>query len=71
MHYDVLGGPIFREREMPRTLELAVARADGRGGETEEMRAYAARSARRQARACVTCLLKLSARWVLPIVNPN
>jgi cyclic dehypoxanthinyl futalosine synthase len=45
MHYDVLGDPIFREREMPRMLELAVARADGRGGETEEMRQYAARSA--------------------------
>jgi cyclic dehypoxanthinyl futalosine synthase len=45
MHYDVLGDPIFREREMPRMLELAVARADGKGGETEEMRQYAARSA--------------------------
>ncbi|TAK19156.1 MAG: dehypoxanthine futalosine cyclase [Acidobacteria bacterium] len=45
MHYDVLGDPIFREREVPRMLELAVARADGRAGETEEMRAYAARSA--------------------------
>ncbi len=45
MHYDVLGDPIFREREMPRMLELAVARSDGRGGETDEMRAYAARSA--------------------------
>jgi cyclic dehypoxanthinyl futalosine synthase len=45
MHYDVLGDPIFREREVPRMLELAVARADGRGGETEEMRRYAARSA--------------------------
>ena len=45
MHYDVLGDPIFREREVPRMLELAVARTDGRGGETDEMRAYAARSA--------------------------
>jgi cyclic dehypoxanthinyl futalosine synthase len=45
MHYDVLGDPIFRERDVPRMLELAVARADGRGGETEEMRQYAARSA--------------------------
>ncbi len=44
MHYDVLGAPIFREREVPRMLELAVARADGRGGETDEMRGYAARS---------------------------
>lgn len=46
MHYDVLGGPIFREREMPRMRELAVSRVDGRGGESEEMKAYAARSAR-------------------------
>jgi len=45
MHYDVLGDPIFREREVPRMRELAVARTDGRGGETDEMRAYAARSA--------------------------
>jgi cyclic dehypoxanthinyl futalosine synthase len=45
MHYDVLGGPIFRERDVPRMRELAVARHDGRGGETEEMRQYAARSA--------------------------
>lgn len=45
MHYDVLGDPIFREREVPRMLELAVARHDGRGGETEEMRQYVARSA--------------------------
>src|SRR5215217_2931690 len=36
MHYDVLGGPIFREREVPRMLELAVARADGRPGEADD-----------------------------------
>ena len=29
MHYDVLGDPIFRERDVPRMLELATARADG------------------------------------------
>lgn len=46
MHYDVLGGPVFREREVPRMRELAVARHDGRGGESEDMKAYAARSAR-------------------------
>ena len=56
MHYDVLGDPIFREREVPRMLELAVARTDGRGGETDEMRAYAARSAAgKRARAAVAC----------------
>src|SRR4026209_1097751 len=44
MHYDVLGDPIFREREVPRMLELAVARADGRGGEADDLLGYEARS---------------------------
>jgi cyclic dehypoxanthinyl futalosine synthase len=50
MHYEILGGPIFREREVPRMLELAVARADGAAGEAEELRAYEARSAAGRAR---------------------
>jgi cyclic dehypoxanthinyl futalosine synthase len=45
MHYDVLGDPIFRQRDVPRMLELAVARTDGRGGEAEDLRGYEARSA--------------------------
>jgi cyclic dehypoxanthinyl futalosine synthase len=45
MHYDVLGDPIFRERDVPRMLELAVARHDGRAGEADDLRAYEARSA--------------------------
>jgi cyclic dehypoxanthinyl futalosine synthase len=45
MHYDVLGGPVFRDREVPRMLELAVARADGSGGEAADLAAYEARSA--------------------------
>jgi cyclic dehypoxanthinyl futalosine synthase len=45
MHYDVLGDPIFRQRDVPRMLELAVARNDGRGGEAEDLRSYEARSA--------------------------
>lgn len=45
MHYDVLGDPIFRERDVPRMRELAVARADGRAGEAEDLREYEARSA--------------------------
>jgi cyclic dehypoxanthinyl futalosine synthase len=45
MHYDVLGDPIFRERDVPRMRELAVARHDGRGGEAEDLRGYEARSA--------------------------
>jgi cyclic dehypoxanthinyl futalosine synthase len=44
MHYDVLGGPVFRERDIPRRLSLATARADGRAGEAEDLRGYAARS---------------------------
>jgi cyclic dehypoxanthinyl futalosine synthase len=46
MHYDVLGGPVFRERAIPRRLALAVARADGRAGEAEDLRGYAARTPR-------------------------
>jgi cyclic dehypoxanthinyl futalosine synthase len=45
MHYDVLGGPVFRDRDVPRMLELAVARADGSGGEAADLAAYEARSA--------------------------
>jgi cyclic dehypoxanthinyl futalosine synthase len=52
MHYDILGDPIFREREVPRMRELAVARTDGRTGEAEDLAGYAARSAAgRKARA--------------------
>jgi cyclic dehypoxanthinyl futalosine synthase len=29
MHYEILGEPVFRERDVPRMLELAVARHDG------------------------------------------
>ena len=45
MHYEILGGPIFREREVPRMLELAVARADGDNARPAELANYAARSA--------------------------
>jgi cyclic dehypoxanthinyl futalosine synthase len=44
MHYEILGDPVFRERAVPRMLELAVARADGRGGEAEDLAGYEARS---------------------------
>jgi cyclic dehypoxanthinyl futalosine synthase len=44
MHYEILGEPVFRERDVPRMLELAVARSDGRGGEAEDLLSYAARS---------------------------
>jgi hypothetical protein len=45
MHYEVLGDPIFREREVPRTLELATARPGGEAGMPDDLRRYPARSA--------------------------
>ena len=44
MHYEILGDPIFREREIPRMLELATARIDGDTSVPEELRNYPARS---------------------------
>jgi cyclic dehypoxanthinyl futalosine synthase len=44
MHYEVLGDPIFRERDVPRMLSLGVARADGDTSVPEELRNYPARS---------------------------
>ena len=45
MHYEILGEPVFREREVPRMLELAVARHDGDTSRPAELSNYAARSA--------------------------
>jgi cyclic dehypoxanthinyl futalosine synthase len=44
MHYERLGAPIFREREIPRMLELATAREDGDTTMPEELKQYPARS---------------------------
>ncbi len=44
MHYNVLGDPFFRAREVPRILELATARADGEAGMPDELLKYPARS---------------------------
>ncbi|MGE3177298.1 MAG: cyclic dehypoxanthinyl futalosine synthase [Vicinamibacterales bacterium] len=44
MHYEILGDPIFRERAVPRMLELATARADGDTSVPQELRLYPARS---------------------------
>jgi hypothetical protein len=44
MHYEILGDPIFREREVPRMLHLAVARADGDTSRPPEINRYAART---------------------------
>jgi cyclic dehypoxanthinyl futalosine synthase len=44
MHYDVLGDPIFRERDVPRMLELATSRLAGDTSTPAELRLYPARS---------------------------
>ena len=44
MHYEVLGDPIFRERDVPRMLALATAREDGDGSVPDELKHYPARS---------------------------
>jgi len=44
MHYEILGEPIFRERDVPRMLALATARADADGSVPDELRNYEARS---------------------------
>jgi hypothetical protein len=44
MHYEVLGDPIFREREIPRVLALATARAEGDTSVPAELANYEARS---------------------------
>jgi cyclic dehypoxanthinyl futalosine synthase len=44
MHYVLLGDPIFRERQVPRMLELATAREDGDVSVPEELLKYPARS---------------------------
>jgi cyclic dehypoxanthinyl futalosine synthase len=45
MHYEIQGDPIFRERDVPRMLELAVARVEGDTSRPPEIGRYAARSA--------------------------
>jgi cyclic dehypoxanthinyl futalosine synthase len=44
MHYEVLGDPVFREREVPRMLELATAREAGDAHVPDELSNYPARS---------------------------
>jgi cyclic dehypoxanthinyl futalosine synthase len=44
MHYEILGDPIVRERDVPRMLSLATARADGDSTIPEELKNYPARS---------------------------
>jgi cyclic dehypoxanthinyl futalosine synthase len=44
MHYELLGDPIFRAREVPRMMALASARAEGDTTVPEELKNYPARS---------------------------
>ena len=44
MHYERLGDPVFREREVPRMLSLGKAREDGDTSVPDELRQYPARS---------------------------
>ena len=44
MHYEVLGDPICRDREVPRMMELATSRADGETSVPAELAGYPARS---------------------------
>ncbi len=50
MHYEILGDPVFRERDVPRLLALATARAEGDDSRAPELERYAARSAAEKAR---------------------
>jgi hypothetical protein len=44
MHYEILGDPIFRERDVPRMLSLARARAEGDTHVPAELLNYEART---------------------------
>jgi hypothetical protein len=44
MHYEILGDPFFRQQQVPRQLELAVARAEGDTSRAPEVDHYPARS---------------------------
>ena len=75
MHYEILGDPIFRERAVPRMLELAVARADGDTSRAPEVVNYPARSAGREESPPDGSLIGRMpsvhrAAWVLPIAAP-
>ncbi len=44
MHYELLGDPVFHERDVPRKLSLATARNEGDTSVPEELKNYPARS---------------------------
>ena len=79
MHYEILGDPIFRERDVPRMLSLATARADGAGGEAPELGsippaagpAKRLRSSRCRSIAPPGCCRSPSRRFAMPGFGPN
>ena len=50
MHYEVLGDPLYRQQDIPRMRELAVARDGAAGGVGAEARRYPPRSRREKMR---------------------
>ena len=82
MHYDVLGDPMFRMRQVPRMLSLATARADGSAGEAPDAMPYPARSREGKHRRSMRYVTSLIANpishpmpyyrvaWLLPISQP-
>jgi cyclic dehypoxanthinyl futalosine synthase len=44
MHYEILGDPVFLEKDIPRMLSLATARAEGDNSVPDELKKYPARS---------------------------
>ena len=62
MHYDILGEPMFRLREIPRRFGLDVARADGDSRVPEELSNYAARSRAAKAGRSTPATAESSAR---------
>ncbi len=70
MHYEILGDPIFRERDVPRMLELATARADGDTSVPDELRQLSGAQPRRARQLRVVQLIRYHAAWILPIAEP-
>ena len=75
MHYEILGDPMFRLRDVPRMLELATARTDGDTSVPVELLNYPARSAagKRQRRVRPDqsrAMIAYRAAWVCPIASP-
>ena len=70
MHYEILGDPIFRERDVPRMLELAVAREAGDTSVPDELIELSGTQPSRQAASRHPQLIRYHASWILPIAGP-